>query len=285
MRRKALLQSMLVLLLWVSPASLAANPDRIDHPEKIGVGTWVNTTPERMLADVERLGASWFYTWQPENATGSPKFVPMIWGAEDVPELQEQDLGSQSVLLTFNEPDHAEQANLSVEQALSLWPKLMETSAARLGSPATTTPGARGPNGWLARFMREADARGYKVDFITVHYYEPDADVCRFRRFLQRIHDTYQRPIWVTEWALADWQNPGRFTAEEQSKFILAAAHMLDDLPYVERHAWFAAYEADSIALNSGLLDLNSSLTPIGTAFRELTRPGSEGPDAARRCE
>jgi hypothetical protein len=281
-KRNVLLAPLLFLLLSTSQASLAADPDRIDHPEKIGVGTWKNTTAEQMLSDVERVGASWFYPWQPENAAGSPKFVPMIWGGSDAEKLQVQKLRRPAILLTFNEPDHTDQANLSVEQALNLWPKLMATGAARLGSPATTMGGTLGPDSWLGRFMREAESRDYKVDFINVHYYPTDPDVCAFRDFLKKVHEAYRRPVWVTEWALADWQHPGKFTADEQSAFILSAAYMMDDLPFVERHAWFAAYELENLGLNSGLLNLNSALTSVGKTFWALTSPKGAGRPATR---
>ena len=39
------------------------------------------------------------------------------------------------MLLGFNEPDLAEQANMTVEKALELWPRL-EATGMRLGSPA-----------------------------------------------------------------------------------------------------------------------------------------------------
>ena len=61
------------------------------------------------------------------------------------------------------------QANMSPGQALSLWPQL-EATGMRLGSPAVADDGAT-PGGWLDQFMSGAAARGYRVNFITLHWY------------------------------------------------------------------------------------------------------------------
>ncbi|MFG2939651.1 glycosyl hydrolase [Streptomyces sp. NPDC048282] len=66
-------------------------------------------------------GASWYYTWntrhQGVTAPGPASFVPMIWGAAsvtDAPLAQARAAGPY--LLGFNEPDMAQQSNMTVEQ-------------------------------------------------------------------------------------------------------------------------------------------------------------------------
>lgn len=87
----------------------------------------------------------------------------MIWGAASV-DRAELDRARQagSTLLGFNEPDFDSQANMSVEQALDLWPQLQATGL-RLGSPAPAVDAAE-PGGWLDRFLSGARDRGYRVD-------------------------------------------------------------------------------------------------------------------------
>ena len=197
-------------------------------------------------------------------------FVPMVWGAADMSRLASIAGAPTPELLTFNEPDNRNQANLTVAQALNYWTELMATGK-RLGSPATTVENTLGENSWLGKFMSGADAAGYRVDFVAVHYYTTDPSVEAFRSFLEKVHEAYGKPIWVTEWSLADWQNEARFTTEQQKAFFTAATHMMDDLPYVERHAWFSAYEGlDSWDLNTGLMNLDGTLTSIGHVFAEL---------------
>ena len=77
------------------------------------------------------------------------------------------------MLLGFNEPDLAGQSNMTVDAALDLWPQLQATGQ-RLGSPAVGVrrrrPRAAGStSSWPARAQR-----GYRVDFIALHWYGSD---------------------------------------------------------------------------------------------------------------
>ena len=96
-------------------------------------------------------------------------------------------------LLGFNEPDLGDQANMPVEQALDLWPRLMGTGLI-LGSPSVATGGEL-PGGWLDRFMKGAKKRKLRVDFITLHWYgadfraKPAANApLRFTQFTDRVY-------------------------------------------------------------------------------------------------
>jgi hypothetical protein len=194
----------------------------------------------------------------------------MIWGREHVTETGLSDLKGEEVILGFNEPDERSQSALSVDEAIALWPELMATGA-RLGSPATTTPGTLGKQSWLGRFMEQADDAELRVDFIAVHYYSINKDIDAFEAFLNKTYAAYGRPIWVTEWALVDWSNPDRFSFQETASFFSEAAQMLDDLAFVERHAWFGLYdEMDGWNINTHLIDGNGALTEVGKAYLDI---------------
>lgn len=251
----------------------------IDHPEKIGISLWDKDNLGTALNDVDRVNFNWYYNWNSQalwDADSTPErtqYVPMIWDETFVTEqsLAQIKASGATTLLGFNEPDDLRQANMTVEQAIALWP-LLQATGLRLGSPATTKNGALGADSWLGRFMAEADKQGLRVDFITVHYYSTDGDVNAFKAWLEAVHKQYNKPIWVTEWVLADWNDPGRFTAAEQAAFARAGSEMMDDLSFVERQSWFAAYEGgDGWYLNSGLFDASNNLTPVGRVFAELT--------------
>ena len=227
-------------------------------------------------------GEAWALTCKSGSAAApQAPFVPMAWGRKEAALIA---LGvpprKSDTLLAFNEPDDRFQANMTVEDALGLWPALMATGR-RLSSPAATTPGTLGPNSWLGRFMREAEARGYRVDFMAVHYYSPDPDPDKFRAFLEQVHQAYKRPIWVTEWALADWLDPRPFSPREQAAYFEAATRMLDSLPFVERHAWFGTYSIpESTLIQSALIDDSGALTSVGEAFRRAAVPPLQKPAA-----
>jgi len=238
---------------------------------KKGVSTWEFPGLAAALQDV---GVSWYWNWaaHPTPGAGSAvEFVPMIWGAGAVtPENLERARRSGRVLLGFNEPDLASQANMGVEQALDLWPQL-EATGMRLGSPAPAFGGAD-PGGWLDRFMTGAAQRGYRVDFIALHWYGADfspAAVDHLRSYLQAVWDRYHRPIWLTEFALIRWEPSGPVypTAAEQVAFIEGATRMLEDLSFVERYAWFAlpAYEDHG---GTGLYHEAAVPTAAGLAYR-----------------
>lgn len=202
-------------------------------------------------------------------------YIPMVWGQKHVEAMELDAIKGEEVILGFNEPDHSAQSAMSVEEAVALWPDLMSTGA-RLGSPATTTPGTLGSRSWLGRFMEQAEDADLRVDIIAVHYYSANKDVGAFESFLNKTYAAYGRPIWITEWALVDWNNPGRFSSEETSTFFADAVQMLDDLAFVERHAWFGLYDGmDGLNINTHLIDANGNLTAVGDAYVELA-PGRD---------
>lgn len=240
-------------------------------PVRKGVSAWTFDGVNRALA---KSGASWYYTW----ATGHPgiasprgvRFVPMIWGAGSVTTANLRQVRHEGkYLLGFNEPDMSGQANMTVGQALRLWPRLMATGM-RLGSPAVAT-GAATPGGWLDQFMAGVAARHYRVNFITVHWYGGDfvtsQAVSQLRSYLRAIHDRYHLPLWLTEFALIRFGATTTFpSASQQAAFLSKATAMLARLGFVQRYAWFAlpATQGDGSA---GLFRPGAIATPAGRAF------------------
>ncbi|PTW47786.1 glycosyl hydrolase [Rhodovulum kholense] len=260
----------------------------IEHPEKIGLGIWDRDSLGSALNDLESVGVAWYYTWSDwalYDADPAPEtvgFVGMTWDERLVtPEALERIRASgATALLGFNEPDLDRQADMSIAQALHLWSAL-EATGLRLGSPAASQDQTLGGDSWLGRFVAGAEARGQTVDFVAVHYYSDSGDVAEFEAWLKAVHAQYDRPVWVTEWVLADWTGARSFSAAEQAAFARAATEMMDDLDFVERHAWFAAYEGgDGWYLNSGLFDAAGNLTEVGRTFADLTAPEAPPPIA-----
>jgi len=241
-----------------------------------GVGAWAFPGVTQALAD---SGSSWYYTWAASHSgIVSPpgvNFVPMIWGPNNVTTATLDQAKSESnVLLGFNEPDLSSQANMTVASALSLWPKLMATGL-ELGSPAVADNAAT-PGGWLDQFMRGAAARGYRVNFITVHWYGANfatsAAVSELRSYLQAIYQRYHLPIWITELGLVSYgATPTYPTDGQQAAFVGAAASMLASLGYVQRYAWFALPVSSGDG-NMGLFSSGPVVTQVGRAFEAAGR-------------
>jgi len=222
---------------------------------------------------LQESGVSWLYNWLPEPGCALPEgveFVPMIWGKKNLPDI-DKVIGRGKVLLAFNEPERKKQGNITVEEALEAWPKL-EATKMRLGSPAPAAGGAS-PGGWLDRFMTGAKERGYRVDFVCVHWYggnyDPDAATRHLHTYLSAVHERYQKPIWLTEFALNNYkEGEAPATAAEQQAFMVKALPMLDALPFVERYSWFVfSSNRKDKPHNWYLLTAEGSLTEVGETY------------------
>lgn len=267
-------------------------PSRAETSKK-GIGFWnADGRFSPFSPAVDELKCAWYYNWTPRPDARAEEiraeFVPMVWSGRDVTEKTLRRLREQGAhtLLTFNEPDGKEQADMTVREAIALWPRLLATGL-RLGSPAPATVAAH--RDWLGRFMAEADRRGYRVDFICLHWYgditAPDA-VDQLRKFLTSQWERYRRPIWLTEFSGSDgrWlkvKNPP-VTAEKNAAFIRKAVPMLESLPFLERYAWFELKWDEAPWATVALVDPKSGrLTPPGRAWREgkaVRKRNSTGP-------
>jgi len=248
-------------------ARTAAVPAR---SAKKGVSTWDFPGLGAALRDV---GVRWYYNWSAGPSAGAgttAEFVPMIWGSGSVtPANLANAKASGGVLLGFNEPDLASQANLTVTAALDLWPQL-QAAGQRLGSPAVASGGATA-GGWLDQFLAGARQRGYRVDFITLHWYGSDFSANatgQLRGYLQAVYDRYHLPIWLTEYALIKF--PSTYPSDaQQVAFINASTAMLSSLPYLERYAWFALPTSTS-GDHTGLYRDGNTPTAAGAAYRSV---------------
>ena len=123
---------------------------------------------------IGRLKPFWHYSWNRdfrEEMPDSVEFVPMFWGSGSVNDVEVDKIkqlvnaGVVKNVLGFNEPDLESQSNLTVDEAVALWPKLEEIGVP-LGSPAP----AGLENGWLDEFMARAQGRKFESRFYMYSY-------------------------------------------------------------------------------------------------------------------
>lgn len=252
----ALLGLMLALVLGTALAS-----------EKRGVGLWNRD----MGSQLALLHASWYYTWSPYPMQDqvAATFVPMVWGGRDL-QRHINALNGQPpvpVLLALNEPDLSRQASMTVQQAIDAWPA-MSRLATRISFPATAVP----LGGWATKFEKQARVQGLRIDFIAVHLYGPP-DAQKFLKKVDQLHRHYGKPIWITEFAVADWDAkvPGsnRYSAQQVIDFMKVVIPELEKRPYVERYAWFGAGKGNvkEPLRPSLLVDSSGALTPLGRLY------------------
>lgn len=233
--------------------------------------------PQELARFLESVGARWLYNWNiepPEKLPAGVEYIPMIYKDRSVTDELLAKVKSQarnhgySELLGFNEPDAKTQGNTSVEKALDAWPRL-EASGLRLGSPACVHP----DNEWMTAFMKGVGERGLRVDFVCVHSYGgPSADSLVKR--LEKVHALYKRPIWITEFAVGDWEakspEKNRHKPERIAEFVNELLPKLEAMDIVERYSWFHSGINGNALGTSSLFNPDGSLTVVGDAYRAV---------------
>jgi hypothetical protein len=243
--------------------SMGSGKKGADFSTNMQYGTW--------NGDILALKPFWFYTWGKELPNGSPQnceFVPMFWGANDVNAnnlaavKKLKDDGKIKYVLGFNEPNNGGQSNMSVSQALKLWPQL-ESLGLPLGSPAADWPTSQ----WIYDFLDSCKVQGKRVDFICVHMYA-NCDTSVYLNTLKEVYNKYKLPIWITEFAPAYWSatkpsdNP--YSAAQVLAFMQSILPKLEALDYVKRYSWFSGDPKSPQMWSSALIDANGNLTELG---------------------
>ncbi len=231
------------------------------------------------------LLTAWYYDWGINPATrGMPavnppmRFLPMVWGwnpSKTPAVLKSLHAQHPSILLGFNEPDRRDQSDIPVKVALDAWPQF-EGIATELVSPAAAN--AHGP--WMQEFMNGIHKRKLRIDSIAFHNY-PGPNPEGFLHSLYTLYQMYELPIWVTEFAVADWQAKhgaaNRYTVRQTAEFMKTVCTEMDKLPWIKGYAWFpvagdkkAEAEGSHALATSVLFDAKGNLTPLGEIYNSL---------------
>ena len=251
------------------------------------------------LDEVALTRSSWYYSWGASDESAPDyEFVPMRhnmwWDGWDKIDSRV----NTADLLGYNEPDHADQSDLSPDYAILNWNDFMH-SGLRVGSPA---PDAIEKD-WLKRFLATADSLNYRVDFVATHMYWNNQDSGWLTGNISRLcRDVYGgRPMWITEWNNgANWTNEywpdakgtrldadfkvildenGKQTtvdrphtpanSEVQVKWLCAMLQAFDDCEWLERHSFYNWVQ------DARAVELAGKLTPAGKVFALFrSRPG-----------
>lgn len=198
--------------------------------------------------DWAKFGTSWHYNWGRDTGTSLPAqvaFSPMQhnrWWPDwnTLPEYYSgwHTTSKPVTLLGYNEPEQASQGNISMTDAIALWP-LLEQADVPLVSPVPVNPF----NGWLADFYSQASERGYRIDYTAVHWYgNPDAS--GLIGTLQSVYNTWGRPVWLTEFSPVDWGGSATWTEEDNYRFLSEFLWRVEDLPWLKRYAVFCFNDA-----------------------------------------
>jgi hypothetical protein len=70
-----------------------------------------------------------------------------------------------------------------------------------------------------------------------------DVNATNFIEYLQDFHDTFQRPIWVTEWACQNFNDEDEQCSYDDIRtFLNTTQSFMDATDWVERYSWFGAF-------------------------------------------
>lgn len=225
------------------------------------------------------LASHWFYHWGNEPREEIPtgmEYVPMFWGSGNVTDeniarlIELKNEGKINYILAFNEPDHERASNVTVDEAITLWPKL-EQIGLPLVSPSVGQPGFDNP--WLIEFMERAEELNYRVDFVGFHYY-PNPNSTKFMERLTLTYEAFNKPIWITEFAVADWtattDEENRHSEEEVLSFMQEVLTALDTTDWVYRYCWFDDSDSSRPPLaSSRLFDTDGNITALGQYYAQ----------------
>lgn len=245
------------------------------YPNKKGwAGSVWKTMPDGLkycFQQCDLTNSTWYYNWgmspttdpaRPDDKNYNQEFVPEKWGAGGNPTTMFTLPGAPH-LIGFNEPDHTEQSNVSVETAIKEWPLLLQTGR-RLGSPATTD------FNWLYNFMSQCKKRNYRVDYVVVHAYWGGKSASEWYRDLKAVHDRTKRPIWIKEWnnganwTKETWPSGQADQYAKQLRDLQAIVNMLDTCSFIERYSIYNWVEDKRM-----IIDSKGKLTPAGEFYAD----------------
>lgn len=198
------------------------------------------------------VNSRWAYDWgyqQPNAYNG--EYVPMFWSGGNLNTKINAIKGYSNVnyVLGFNEPERADQADMTVDNAIAQWATIsngFSDTNIKLVSPAVSDNQAG--QAWLSEFMTRVDADpNLVVDEVAFHWYgtvninNPTATANNFLNRVDKYHTDYGRNVWVTEFAGLDFGN--NYTTEQMNDwnatFLQTAIAGLESRSYVTRYAWW----------------------------------------------
>jgi Glycosyl hydrolase catalytic core len=261
---------------------------------------------DRILA----LDVDWYYNWGLQRTYPSlketikgripPLFVPMAWdGAasnhdfhERIQNAIQNDWQNTSTNLTpiapvafgFNEPDHDDQADMSVSDGIDRWNIFQQTLNNYSRAINLVSPSCAFPNGdWMKSFMdfeqNNTLSCNSKIQYVGVHYYGTD-DFLSFQIAMELYYNLFHLPIVITEFAPADWDaatiDENRYSEKGVLEFAKEALPWLDKTEWIIGYSWFSFERSNPTGWTSSLFyDGNegnrTQLTPLGAFYKNFT--------------
>lgn len=241
-------------------------------------------------AGLQATNAGWYYTWSPDSP-GSPgnynaDFYPMIsrsWHATTAQVNNIKRYGAMKYVFGFNEPERADQANMTVDAAFAAWRDVISPGFAgtttQLVSPSVSdTGGAAGGQAWLSSFMSQVRGASLKIDAVAFHWYgastpnNPSGAASSFLSRVDSYHASYGLPVFITEFAIHDWG--GSYTDEQiteaNRQFLDIVLPALESRSHVAGYAFYPWFSDGRLFTGTP-----ATPTPMGYAYAAAIGSGS----------
>lgn len=235
--------------------------------------------------DATKWNVSWYYNWAVNpfkyDSFVDLQFVPMFWSPHGTDDqmMNRLEKWGYNTILTFNEPDLSEQANMTIEEAIEGM-RPLTSHGMHVSSPATALcpPWSKT---WFQPFWKQMENEGMEMDFIAVHHYWNWYNEEGAQAFLDLIDETwemYHKPIWITEFAIsgAPYKYPGaRKGVQSYMKNVIKG---LDERDYVERYAWFSFGQNNFKNGGSAMYQqYTGEVTKLGKIYQSMGNPEGYG--------
>jgi Glycosyl hydrolase catalytic core len=100
---------------------------------------------------------------------------------------------------------------------------------------------------------------------VVVDWY--DTNSTAFIEYITDFHNTFQRPIWVTEWACQSFTGAPQCSQKHTNDLMATTQEFMDKTDWVERYSWFGAMTDPVISPVDSLLDKDGDITPLGKQY------------------
>lgn len=234
------------------------------------------------------FNANWVYNWGLTTSASLPDeavYDPMQWGNFNWNASTAnastwklytawRTTASSLHLLGFNEPDHTDQSNIDVTNAVTFWPRLQA-----MDMPLVAPCPANLTGGWLASFYSQADNLGYRADYTPAHeYISPNGGSSdSLINALQTGYTTWGRPMWLTEFSFVDWIGNATWTEEDSYNCLAEFLWRTESISWLRKYALFV-FTADTnnpdppqpwsaVGPRSNAFDTNGNFTPFGELY------------------
>lgn len=185
------------------------------------------------------------YNWSPYRFDDLPPdvdFWPMLHGEHTLEkgEWAHVTAGYATTAMGLNEVNQPGQALMGVDRGIQIWREHLgplKAQGYRLISHSTN----QNEDGfqWHNDFRSQCPDCESQIDLYSVHWYGTDAG--QFKDYMVRFHDTFGKPLVVTEFAYTDWQSQPN--PDDVKNFMTDVMYWMDGQDWIDGYFWFGMWD------------------------------------------